>query len=308
MHHVLCDKKGVIHKPEDFGGTTFEETDCMQMLADSLIIVCNEEDKTMGTMNTSFNWLVPMSSTLYQAYNTMRYSPKHYYNGYLFQTGLDDQQYINLRTGETGTDLSEIETVRQSDLWYLNQDCNVIDARTKVEIMHIDGISSYLYNGGAGNYFQNGVYLGMYISHTEQDYQMRYYVLDDSGAFLVEPTDKESKYFELQVIAADDSVRLVSDDRLLFSYAAEQNYVSQEGSSTMLVENKWEVRDFNGNVLGSFTIPNPDSDDNNIRWISSSRAYVDGSIMKVSYAYMTYSVEYGYQTSEEYTQYFILDV
>ncbi len=309
MKDLLCDKNGTLYKPEDFGGTDFEGgRNINLMLTDNLILVANENDQMMGVLNASFEWIIPLSQAFYQEYHSYDdLKNLKYYNGYLFSTERENQQYLNLRTGAAGTALGEIETERPSDLWYLNQDADVIDVRTLEAVMHIDGVNNRLFNTDFGQYFHNGMKLALYLKNTEQGCQMAYYVVNDSGEFLVTPTNKESKFINEYVAATDSSVMFATDDKLLLSYATEQLYESSRGSKTILADTKWEVRDFNGNVLGSFEVPTPESSEEYKKWVSNVEAYVFGGVIMVSYSYTTYSVKYEYQTDEKYTQYFTLN-
>lgn len=303
VDYVICDKKGNIYLPEAYGGTHFENS-VEACLPDGLIVIKNEDKGTMGVLDTDFQWLVPMSKEFKNAYDDMMNAYDHYYNGYILRVKRDSNMgYLNLRTGETGIDLREVEVKRESDLWFFYDMKYVIDARTGETVFQLDDVG-YTYGNSYGThfYFSDGQYLLMDRILKDSKYEIRYSVVGENGEYLVEPVCKEIN--ELGII--DPSVSLWRDT-LLLSYDEFQSFHSKNGVTEKEVATKWETRDFSGNILGSFQIPTPESDERHIRWIANSEAVVVGSIIMVTYEYLSYHIEYEYLESEFHTEYFTLE-
>lgn len=310
--YALCDKTGNLYTADQFGGTKFydlqTENSRTELLSDGIILVYNEENQTLGTMDTSFEWIVPMSGEFLTKFEKIRNNSQWYYNGYaMVISSMDGRAYLNLRTGETGEDLREVEVERASDLYFVEEDGSVIDARTLETVFMINEAKTIV-KGGVGYFeFQDGklLMLDLEITPGTTDYQMRYYVIDDRGNMLLQPTYKESKYAGW-VIATDASVAL-SKDTLLLSYATTQTVVNSAGAKEAKIDTKWETSDLEGNILGSFEVFAPAEDEDKIYYISSSKAAGNDSVIIVTYIVTSYDKDLKYMEGETYTKYFDLN-
>lgn len=307
--YALCDKNGNRYNADQFGGTGFvdlqTEDSLEELLSDGLILVHNEDQNTLGVMDAEFNWLVPMSNEFLTQFEAFKQKNQWYIDGYMLEVeSRDSGEYLNLRTGEMGKGINSVDIERISDLYYANEYGQVMDARTQKVVFQIDGTKKIICNGITSYRFHEGRLLLMDLEITPgtTEYRMRYYVLDDQGNMLVEPTYKESKYAGM-VIAVDSSVSL-SDDKLLLSYATTQTVVNSAGSKEAKIDTRWEIRDLNGNVCGEFEVVAPPEDERCIYYISSSEAHMHDSRIMVTYIVMSYNKNLGYTEAQTYTQYF----
>lgn len=303
--NYLCDKQGNIISAEQYGGTSFNYSDVESVTYDHLrkdgfILIENEENGTLGVLDTSLEWLIPMSVEFSELYEDHQWNYEHYSNGYIFASSSFENKwsYLNLRNGQTGTDLTDIELKHSSDLYHLDygSDSREVIDKGKGEAVFSLQSDSLIISGG---YFAEGKLLVMEWIRAGEN-MMRYYVIDDQGEYITEPREKESKLSS----AMDGSVQLF-EDILLLTYATTQTRYTANGNEEVLVDRVWETYDLEGNKLGRFELPESEKD--NV-YIDSTEAIIRDGIVMVKAIYSGYNEEYGYSYLESQSiRYFTLD-
>lgn len=304
--HYLCDKQGNIISAEQYGGTSFDYSNLEAVTYDSLrkdgfILIENEENETLGVLDPSFEWLVPMSVEFRELYNDYQTNYEHYSNGYIFASDFFENKwsYLNLRNGQTGTDLTEVELKHSSDLYYLDYRSDgreVVDMGTGEAVFDVQSDSALV----GGGYFADGKLLVMEWVRAGEN-MMRYYVIDDRGEYVTQPKEKESKLNS----AMDGSVQLF-DEILLLTYATTQTRYTANGDEEVLVDRIWETYDLKGNKLGRFELPEPEDEK---VYIDSTNVIVRDGIVMIEAIYSGYDEEngYGYLDSQD-CRYFTIDL
>lgn len=303
---LVCKKDGTLVSAEDLGATEFydpAENGWDTMLADGFIMVKNEDNKTFGVLDTKLEWRVPLSAELYAIMDEYRYFD--YYNGYLLlkESSLP-KAYIDLRTGEFGEDLSEVALKHPSDFLYVDRDGEVNNAVTGKTVFVVEG-AGHMVNGDRKTYFRNGKMLVKDIvvaNSGDHYYNMRYYVIDDSGNFILQPVTKKSKIDG----AADDTV-FFADEKLILAQYEVQNVEINGVTSVSTANTGWTICDLNGNVLGTYQLKMPETEENVSVYILLTEFEIMDDIVRVTYTYTFYQQGKEYATDEKHTEYFTLD-
>lgn len=306
MNRVLCKKDGTLVYPEDLGATMFYDPfsdGWDELLGDGFILATNEDNKTFGVLNTKLEWIVPLSADLYALLDENNFA--RYYNGYiLLMDGSEPKSYIDLRTGEVGDDLTKVKAHTPSDLYYIDEDGNVNDSITGETLFAIEDAGK-LVNGGVDTYFRKGkVLVQDLVVATSGDhyFMMRYYVIDDTGNYIVEPVEKTSKMDG----AVDDTVCLIQDHLIVAQYS-EQIVHTENAQKTRKVNTEWTIYDLEGNALGSYRVDDPTPEEGTKVHISITNIDILGDRVKVEYVYTYYHEQNQYASDEKYTKYFSLN-
>lgn len=306
--YVLCDKNGELFEVEAFGGTRFMDfalASYEELLHDGFLVVENEEDRTIGVLNTAMEWIVPLSADVY---NVIEESDAEvlYYNGYLVVEDDDGVNwFVNLRTGESGTDLSQIKLNHPMDLHYVNEDGEVYDFATGEKKFDLVDVN-YLLNSGVKVFFRDGKALIKELVKTESGdkvFQTRYYIVDDAGNYITQPAIRECK-----IDGVVNQSIMYAQDRLIIADYPEQTGYQNDAPTTILIDTTWTVYDLDGKELGTYTVPAPPEQEGKAGYIYFTDFYINENGIKIKYSYAYYSFEYKHVTTETYTCYFDLDL
>ena len=131
---------------------------------------------------------------------------------------------------------------------------------------------------------------------------MRYYVIDDSGNFILQPVTKKSKIDG----AADDTV-FFADEKLILAQYEVQNVEINGVTSVSTANTGWTICDLNGNVLGTYQLKMPETEENVSVYILLTEFEIMDDIVRVTYTYTFYQQGKEYATDEKHTEYFTLD-
>lgn len=192
----LCDTEGNLTSPADLGATSFVRVPYISgsqpyhcFFGDYILVIHTNSTFTgstdeLGILNCDLEYIVEPSAKLFDLYqNYYKHSNTKYYDGYLYRDG----RYLDLRTGQEGTDLNnmyaEMNIQFQSDFWNFSS-TKYIDQRNNSTAIDLSQYKETLDKAGS---FENGTASLLFRSESATGVKYYFTIIDEDGQFKFDP-------------------------------------------------------------------------------------------------------------------------